>query len=379
MPEPARPLATSITLSDKAWLALATLRPEKSELSPLPKSVDASAAASGRARLAETGVLGPGGVLAADWRPAVDALAQPVRRVTLAIGGPDGVSTVHACQGAASGGSFAVYAARSSVATTLAYPVDAADLALPLFEALGLEGNTPDLGIGVDLTLAGFVALMGMVDALREAEAEAMLARDEEPVVGISKAAIALSLKLGWTSGDDRWLVPMARRMLPVPVDIDQRQVEKGLEDLLALDLVRRLDEGRLFNFASNFELPRRTLSAPLAFGLLALNETSGAGISQAFIIGLRTLGALWAVQFVAGMPPLMRIRTLTEADLLGLLSDLIARPPVVEPRSVAQAPNAAAATAPKDSAEPAHRFCTNCGTPLPEGARFCVGCGKQI
>lgn len=371
------PLCLSITLPNKAFQALPTLSPARSDLSPLPNTVDADIVTAGRARLVEAGLLDPGGRVAANWRPAIDALTRPLRRVTFSVGGPNGVSTLRAFQGELSGTDFAVVAARGSVATTLAYPVDAADLALPLFEALGLEGETPDLGIGVDLTAAGFVALMGMVDALREAEAEAMLARDEAPVAGVSPAAIALALKTGWESADFRWLVPMARRLLPMPVEIDKGDIEAGLAELACVGLVRQYDRDGLFYFSADFEVPRRTLSVPFAFGQLALTEANGAGLSQSFVSGLRTLGSLWAFEFVAGTPPLMRVRTLTEEDFLGAIGDLLARPPKVAtlPASVTPAEPAALAGA----AMQVHRFCTACGASLPAGAKFCTACGKQV
>lgn len=44
------------------------------------------------------------------------------------------------------------------------------------------------------------------------------------------------------------------------------------------------------------------------------------------------------------------------------------ARPSAARPASSVPAPDATAS-----------RFCMDCGTPLPEGAKFCPGCGKQI
>lgn len=365
----------SVTLDEGDLSALKPLLPEPSQLSPLAPLTSADAGRQHADRLAALGVVDGNGRPADFWAPALDALARPLRHVVTGIGRRDGLTTLHAYQGGSTGGSYVAHGLRGSSSHMIAFPLEPADVIVPLFSNLGLEAATPELGVGVDLTLDGAVALAGMVDAVRAAEAEALIARDTGFAGEVGPAEIGLGLSAGWMSQDYRWLAPILRQMIPVEAPIGADAIARGLDELAELGLAARSGDGSSWAFTADFDLPRRTLGAPVSFGVVAVVEARADANAHAYLGALRALGALWAFEFLAGEPDLLRVCTTTEERFLGALRGLIEEPAeaVPEPaaRDMEEPAPAAAATRP--------RFCTQCGARLGENDRFCTSCGAAI
>ena len=350
----------------------------RGELCPLPILPQGPRAAADLTVLQNAGLLDRAGTPVGEWRGVADTLAAPDLEILAVAGGMEGVTHLRAFGSPATAAQLVAYGSRGAGECTVAWPVVPDDLLALFTVALGLDANTPDPGVRLELTTEGFLVLAAALDALREVELEALLARDQEVAPLLTPAAIRLALRAGMVSDDSRWLVPIFRRLLPAFPEIDDALVNRGLEDLVGAAILARGEKEGDFALVPAFEPARLRLQAPLAWGTLAAVGLAERQQRHWIQLGaLRTLGALWGVEaengrvrFVTTDEPrlLAGLRTVLEA---GRTAAKAVPPPVATRAAEWVATDAAAAAGP--------RFCSQCGHPLQPGGRFCGGCGAAV
>lgn len=353
---------------------LAEHLPKPADTSPLHFARNAKPGDEDAGLLAKEGLLDDEGMPAAQWRAAIENLVAPARQVVAAFGNTASITELHAFQGAASPQKLTGFTPRGESECTLAWPVEPMDLLALATTALGLEANTPDLGAGADLTPRALTAFAALVDAIRESEIEALLAREPNPEDGVDLASVTRAARAGALTTDTRWLSSVVRQMIPVEVEANRKTVEAGLGELVKLDWVAKNAKSGNHAFNPDMDIPRRTLSAPVAFAALSVADWIGNEPRHACVGGLRTIGALWAFEFRSGDTPLIRVGTVRETTFLLALQALLSAPVETPQPKVAEAPPK------KDTGYGGgHKFCTQCGAELTPGAKFCMACGAQV
>lgn len=347
----------------------------RGDLCGLPPTGPVPASAEDLLVLQRAGLLDQTGEPTPSWKPLVAALMAPDLRLLATTGSPAGLAHLQAFGAAGLDGRFVSCGERGEAERLLAWPLEVGDVLALFAVSLGLDGRTPDPGLRLELTADGFLALAAVLDALREAELNAMLAHNGPPVPMVSLAAIRVARDAGMISDDARWLVPVFRRMLPKTPDASPAALERGLADLVGAAVVEKGVDAQSWSLVPAFEPAWLRLKAPLAWGTLAAiglggGEMVGGKAARWNQLGaLRTLGGLWGFESAESR---VRFVTVEEPKLLEGFRLLI---------EAARAP-AAKSTAPGVQPMPATagaRFCASCGTPLQPGWKFCGSCGAPL
>lgn len=375
MTDATQPAAQTTTLSAAQLDLLVRHGGVRGELCGLPPAGPVPASAEDLLVLQRAGMLEQSGEPTPSWKPLVAALMAPDLRLLATTGSPAGVAHLQAFGGAPLDGKFVSCGERGEAERLLAWPLEVDDVLALFAVSLGLDGRTPDPGLRLELTADGFLALAAVLDALREAELNAMLAHNGPPAPTASLAAIRLALDAGMISDDARWLVPVFRRMLPTAPDSSPAALERGLADLAGAAIVQNGGDARSWTLVPAFEPAWLRLKAPLAWGTLAAiglsgGKTAGEWAARWNQLGaLRTLGGLWGFESSGGR---VRFVTVEEPKLLESFRLLIEA-------ARAQEAKPAASEAPSAPAPATAKFCASCGTPLRLGWKFCGACGAPL
>lgn len=308
--------------------------------------------------LVEAGLIDAAGAASSGWRTAAETLVRPSARIVVSAGEEAGAHRLQVFSSAESDGKLVALGSAPGERISLAWPLESLDALAPLVAALALDGATFDPGVRLELSPEGFLMLAAALDALRELELEALLARDSAPALLTTASAMKVALKTGMSSDDMRWLTPVFRRLLPRAPEMTPSAIERGLGELVAASILTTADS-RSYGLASSFEPVRRLLVTPLGWGAItAANEGRSAwGVLGAF----RTFHALWGVELLAAK---VRVATIGEAALLQAFEAMVGN--ATAPALKAQAPSAAHV-----------RYCPHCGAAIQAGWKFCGACGK--
>jgi hypothetical protein len=265
-------------------------------LSPLRDLPAAPPAPDDAATLGEAGMIDQGGAPTAGWMPAAAALAAPALQIILTTGGVAGLSRLQAFASDETNRRLVSFVERGAGEWTVAWPLAEDDIAAVITAHLALDGATNDPEVQLELTPEGFLMLGAVLDALREAELESLLARDRAPAPVLKAAAVRLALRAGLASEDYRWIVPIFRRLLPDVPDMNQDAVDKGLADLVSASIIEVGPE-RDYGLVAAFEPVRRLLLAPLAWGTLTTISAAGSPTTWSQLGGMRTFAGLWGIE----------------------------------------------------------------------------------
>jgi len=352
---PARSLVLSL-----AQAGLFAGRPVAGSLSPLPEAA-ITAAPEDRTLLQREGLLDQAGGPTAAWLPVVTTLSNPNLRLVGQTGGPSGINHLQAFGSPASQDHLVAFTARGERECTLAWPIEVDHVLALLTEAVGLDAPGVDPGIRLELSDQAFILLAAALDARRELELESMLARERfaEPI--ISNAALTVGLKTGLQSDDQRWLLPIFRRVLPSLPSFEQIDVARVLDELVGAAILEKDRTTGEHAFLPGFEPVRLRLQAPLGWAAFAATGLAGGKPRSAGLSALRTLGGLWGIEAAEGR---VRFVTTEPARLLKgwqATIDAVRPPPEVT------------------AAKPSARFCGSCGAALKPDWKYCGKCGAAI
>ena len=351
----------------QAWMLLAHAGAHN-DLCPLGERPSAPLTTEDLTILQTAGLLDAGGLPVGDWKEAARIVAAPQMEILAITGAADGVTHLRAYASPGATTKLAAVGARGEGEYTMAWPLERDDLLALFLAALGLDVQIADPGVRLDLSADAFLVLGAALDAMREAELDAMLARARATAPALDPAKIGLALRAGMVTDDARWLTPAFRRLLPRPPAGDDATMERGLSDLVSLGLLAPAGDARKFAPAPALEPVRRNLQAPLAWAsLTAVAVTREGGRHWSGIGALRTWGALWGVETSGDQ---VRFVTTDETRFLEGV------------RAVLDAASAIATHAPplpQAAAYVAPRYCGKCGARLQAGAKFCGGCGQAL
>ncbi len=354
------PRTVAMTLAQACLLAGGLPR---GPLSPLPIAAPV-AQPEDRATLMREGLLGADGHASPDWSAVAAVLAAPDLEVLLQTGGPSRTSHLDLFAGA--GRNLLAVAWPGPSRLTLAWPMTREHVLALLTEATGLDAPSVDPGIRLELSEAGFLVLAAALDALREEELDAMLARRPAGALLVSEAAIQLALQTGARTDDARWLTPIFRRVLPVVPDIDLVDLPAALAELVGAAILHV--DGPRFALVPDFEAVRLRLQAPLGWAAMGVVGLVDGVRRTAQLSALRTLGALWGIETAEGR---VRFVTTEPARLLTGWHELFDAVHGVAPAAPTPAPTAAPTMA--------ARFCSQCGGVLKAEWKFCGHCGAAV
>ena len=313
----------------------------------------------------------------------MDTLAAPSIYFVAAAGTRDGVHALHAYGSASIGPRLVAYTPRGDTGHVLAFPVSRDDLTALPAKVLGWQDKVANPGISVECTPLAWIALCGILDAERELQMEALLARQPFDAAGVRLERVSLNVRNGWIEDDSRWLVAVARKMTPETACPEPTAIEKGLTELASLGLVQAGVDG--WRIASSFADAAAHLQAHLSYGVVVVQTLINGQLERSLHIGwIRSLGSLWMAHYRDnGKGQLsVALRTLEGGTAAKVTAEVLAWAAARITAGTAPADKPAAATpVPPGTAKKGlvARFCSQCGTELPEGARFCGNCGAEV
>lgn len=344
-------------------------------LSPLTLNTAGKASPEERRALEKAGLLDAAGNVPSPWNGAMDVLAAPGIEILVAAGTRDGLQALHTYGSPSQGMTLTGYTPRGENEHTLAYPLSRTDLLAYLASILGWENKVADLGVALECNATAWVALVGLLDAERELQLDAMLAREPYDAAGVRAERILVNVREGWLVDDFRWLVSMARRMSPSADMPDAESIGEGLKELEGLGWIEGRPDGR-WTIRASMATAAAHLQTPLAFGVLVLQSLMQDQLERSLHVGwIRGLGSLWMVDFRQDNKTQLRVglRSLDGATAARATNEVLEWACARTAAAIQPSPIHAA------SPKPAPRFCSGCGTPLVESARFCAQCGTKI
>lgn len=264
-------------------------------------------------------------------------------------------------------------------AAAVSFPIDPKAVEALLAETLGLDQPLADFGHRSEFDIAALWALAAMIDAHRQRQLEALLARSPAPALAIDDDSIHLRALDGATLADPRWLSSLLHGLLG-PADVSEARLRDGLAVLARGGLIARDAQGTWApqpSFAAAFA----NLEVPLAGTRLAIDRRRDGGVDHIALVFLRTLAAVWIIQpRGAGnsvQRALLRSAGGEEARTFArsAIELAVAPPPKPQPKPQPAAPKPSTST----TTTAAARFCHQCGKPAAAGDRFCGECGTQL
>lgn len=368
---------SSLTLNQDQIGYLLTLLggPPGNPLSPLSGDQFPGGGEPDKSLLLEDGIIDPQDRLTAPWNQAFQILSQPYCEIVAAIGFPKGRKALCGYCASEDAGNIVGFTSQNEQDYRLNYPLSKDHFLSLLINDLGLDIETSVLGLEAEMDTDTLFALAGMIDAGREAQLEAMLAREPEPEWEIRFDRILYNTRKGLNENDYRWLASAVRSLSPFELRATAETLLQNLNELQKLGWVEKREED-LWTFAEIFDIPRRHLESMLNFGILSITRQNQNGNEGVHMGMLRTMGTLWSLDFQmrAGGKTMVRIGTVSGPNLAQTLNRIL--------EIVLEHPPASQAE--KDSQEPVQMksdkiLCTQCHTPGQPGDRFCSACGAAM
>jgi hypothetical protein len=214
-----------------------------------------------------------------------------------------------------------------------------------------------------------FQTLIGLADANREQSLRSLLDRLPDPERTFTVAEVCGALTNARSSGDRRWLAPVAQALTPFDFGMNEEGCARGVEALARRGFLEaQSDEWRL---TETGRVLCAALAAPIAYAALhgRWAESSGSARRE-HVAALRTLESLWLLSFqrLDSASPTIELRPVSGED-----ADLAFSQRLFEWR------RAARSIAPGSIAPAGSRKCSACGIPIDPAARFCSQCGAPV
>jgi len=258
-----------------------------------------------------------------------------------------------------------------------------------LTEVVALSGST------LELSLAGYAAVLACADALQAATLRARAARQPLATFPVTAELLEAQLRQGLAASDTRWAVTAAQPITPGDLGTATGSLAAGLGELQ--------QEGLVTPAAHGFELTRDGVLLASMFGSLIVTAqlalVAAAGMMEPLVAPLGIFRASTAIWLAAwsdgGSSARVTLIPATIGGALSVVERLVApldaagvaaatrgagagRAPAATAQPTQPAPaRPADAGAPAPSAHP--RFCGSCGAPVRDGAVFCGTCGTKV
>ena len=267
------------------------------------------------------------------------------------------------------------------------------NILVTILEGLNLDANINEKPFSCDCSLKGLLALVALIDAIRQNQLRSLLNRNDNEGIDVDFIDIWASLQHGILENDFRWLTAVIRSRLPEEITIDQSALSEGLAQIETAGLaVRKEDES--WTLSDRHIAALTELMTPLNFGSIFARSLSDKDAIRLFLIKCPT--SLWAVNFSAKGSK-VSLFTLSVDRLGSILAEIMARLTIIAERNARthhDAPLAVSTTPHNQSASEfprenvsqqtpptvkAARFCSQCGQPVKPEQKFCQNCGNAL
>ncbi len=321
----------------------------------------------------------PGSIAAhADaFAPIARTLARPRIALAASTATSDSVVYIHAFGSPATGRELVGCTEAQGGMFELVPALDSHTWPLVLFKGLALD-TVPDGPVAAaPMSRAALLACAALVDAIKEARLNALLAREGYPEPIATTNAIAVAAKAAALVPDARWFSGLVRRLLPDDAGtVSLKETREGLNELGKLGWVTSTGENE-WAFTETMQPHAAAWSSAAVSGLFSLHLDEPGGMSHLHLGMIRTLSGLWTIECppqgtmvkmgTTGGRALMLTLTKTVEKLLALGSD--------SPETTNMKAGAMPAPAPTGTGQ----ICASCGAAFPVGAHFCAVCGKPV
>jgi hypothetical protein len=252
--------------------------------------------------------------------------------------------------------------------------LDAHSWRLVLFKGLALE-TAPDAPAAMaPMSRRALLACAAMVDVIKEARLNALLARQSYPEPVASTSAVVVAAKAATLVPDARWFSGLVRRLLPDdPGPLSHEDARQGLNELAKLGWMTTSGADE-WEFTEAMQPHAIAWGVAAVSGLFSLHSDEPGGLRRLHVGMIRTLSGLWVIE----CPPedeMLKVGTMGGRALLMALTKAVEN-------QIASISVSAGHTGVRTEAAPpaaASLLCASCGAVIPAGARFCAGCGKPV
>ena len=308
------------------------------------------------------------------WEPVACTLLAPKLALVASVGPSEQVVYQHAFAAPATGDHL-VGCTRGPGGTFEVVPcLTTSAWSQVLWDGLALDSVSAVADATVTMSHAALMACCGLVDAIKESRLEALIAREHYPAACATTASIALAAKTCMLTPDARWFSGLVRRLLPdEPGGGDLESTRQGLDELCRLGWVIRAGDDE-WSFAEIMQPHATEWSMATASGHFSLHLDEPGGLSRLHVGIIRTLSGLWVIE----CPPngeTVNVGSSTGKALMLTMMKAVKTLLASWPAS----PVVIATSQPGPAGSPPARHCESCGAAVPDGARFCAGCGKPV
>jgi len=354
--------------------------PAGSTLSPLTRERFPEEGDPSERLMLEEGLIDPKGGLCEPWNQVFQSLSRPSLEIIAAVGFPEGRKSLCGYGSFGDMEKLVGFTPLNETEYRIVYPLSKDPFLSLLVVDLGLDLETPVLGVETEMDLETLLTLAGMIDAGREAQMEAMLARESEPDREVRFDRILYNTRKGLTSNDYRWLASAIRNLIPFEVTITQKTILSGLKELQKIGWVEKTGE-KMWLFTETFDIPRKHFESLINFGILSIQRHNQEGIERIHLGILRTLGSLWILDFKDqdGDKPTVWVGTAYGPGLAQALDRVVE----ATLQGVPQPEELVGQSFPQEgglsTVLPKKSFCGKCGAPAQPEDRFCINCGNKL
>lgn len=289
--------------------------------------------------------------------------------------------------GSAKGADYAFHEPTGEGGHEVGWPVDAFLLLRSLQSPLAMEKLAEKEEVSLILDRSGFETLAAISDWLQEKNLLALLHRRYPREEILAEAELLETCGRSRNSEDWRWMMPRARLITPVALEFSDEAIRRGIDSLLAGELLVRRDGG--FALTPALGLAGSRLAA--VTGLSALSVRRFEDLSHFAALRVADRG-LWLAEFndITADEFSVRMTSLSSAEMYHRLKAGLGMP-VEESPAPAAAPGRSGppkkrhaeakpeAAAPREPAQAPAFFCPSCGSELRAGAAFCSKCGYRL
>ncbi len=313
---------------------------------------------------------------AALWTPVASTLAAPGLALTVSAGTSDSVIFLHAYGSSATGSHLLGCTPVSGSTYEIVPRLEHRAWLQVLSKGLSLEETEDTVESATALSHEALLACCGLVDAVKEARLEALIAREAYPEATAPARDIMIAAKSGLLTQDARWFTGLVRRLLPrAPAAVTLEGTSAGLRELEERGWVARMPEDDTWAFANEMSAAALEWSAAAVSGHFSLRVAGAREVHELHLGLIRTLSGLWTLECPAGQGGVKMGRSSGSA-LMGLLDKAVQT--VMAPWQTAAPKHTASSPAPPAADGPA-QFCVACGNRLVADARFCTHCGAPV
>ncbi len=300
--------------------------------------------------------------------PFARTLAAPTLALVASTAAADTVVFVRAYGSPATGKSLVGCTSVAGNTFELVPTLDPHTWPLVLFRGLALE-TIPDQPAAVAvISRSALLACCALVDALKEARLNALLAREDYPAPAVSTSAVIVAAKASALTADARWFSGLVRRLLPEdPGTINADIVQDGLKGLESIGWITGSASGE-WSFSDAMSPAALEWSVAAVSGMFSLHLADDEGPHLLHLGLIRTATSLWTIECSLPDAPVKFGRT-GARELLTLLTKGVNH--IIDGWEARPVPRQPEGNSP--------RFCAYCGATLLPGSQFCAGCGKPL